>query len=139
MRHSLQDVKAELRKLIAQRDKRIIASVFDVYLDGNRLLYVKEECRPADMNARFFLHVIPVDESDLPERRRRSGFNNRDFGADYWELDDRRCVVQKKLPAYPIRQIRTGQFVKDAQGDFVHLWEGECLMTPAVGDGEGGN
>ena len=141
MRHSLEDLKAELRRLIASRDKRIIASVFDVYLDGNRLLYVKEECRPADMKARFFLHVIPVDESDLPERRRAYGFENRTFSQGGMEIGDGRCVVQKRLPAYPVRQIRTGQFVfvKDAQGAYRNLWEGGFVMDPSAGEGKGGH
>ena len=139
MRHSLQDVKAELRRLIAQRDKRIIASVFDVYLDRKRLLYVKEECRPADTKARFFLHVIPVDARDLPAPRRAYGFDNRNFSQGYWELDDRRCVVRGWLPAYPIRQIRTGQFVKDAQGAYRTLWEGEFVMDPSAGGEQGGH
>ena len=139
IRHSLQDVKAELSRLITQRDKRIIASVFDVYLDRKRLLYVKEECRPADLKARFFLHVIPVDDRDLPAPRRAYGFDNRNFSQGYWELDDRRCITRGWLPAYPIRQIRTGQFVKDAQGAYRNLWEGEFVMDPSAGGEQGGD
>ena len=139
IRDSLQDLQADLSRLIAQRAKRIIASVFDVYLDRKRLLYVKEECRPADMKARFFLHVIPVDARDLPAPRRAYGFDNRNFSQGYWELDDRRCVARGWLPVYPIRHIRTGQFVEDAQGNYVHLWEGEFSMAQAVGIGEGGH
>ena len=139
MRHSLQDVKAELSRLIAQRDKRVIASVFDVYLDRTRLLYVKEECRPADMKARFFLHVTPVDARDLPAPRRAYGFDNRNFSQGYWELDDRRCVARGWLPVYPIRHIRTGQFVEDAQGNYVNLWEGEFVMDPSAGEEQGGH
>ena len=121
-----EEEKDEIRTLMAQQDKRIIASDFDVYLDGNRLLYVKEGCRLVDvLLARFFLHVIPVDGKDLPEHRRRYGFENRDFSQANLEIRDGRCVVQKRLPAYPIRRIRTGQFVKDAQGNFVDLWKGE--------------
>ena len=37
------------------------------------------------------------------------------------------------LPAYTIRHIRTGQFVTDAQGSFVHLWEGEFFVDRSVG------
>ena len=31
----------------------------------------------------------------------------------------------RRLPAYPIHSIRTGQAVKDTQDNYVHLWEGE--------------
>ena len=119
---SLED---EFVKVVAQRDKRIIASDFDVYLDGNRLIYVKEDCSPADTRARFFLHVVPVDERDLSERRRQHGFENRDFTQRGMKIGDRRCVVQGRLPTFPIACIRTGQYVKDAQGNYVSLWEGE--------------
>ena len=133
----LEDLKDEIRNVVAQRDKRIIASVFDVYLDRNHLIYVKEECRPADMpRAHFFLHVRPVDERDLPERRRPHGFDNMDFTQTGMEIGDRRCVIRRRLPAWPIRQISTGQFVRDDQGNYVHLWEGEFSMTQGTGVGE---
>ena len=34
---------------------------------------------PGDAEARFFLHITPVTLDDLPESRRESGFENRDF------------------------------------------------------------
>ena len=34
-------------------------STFDVYLDGGRLIYVKEPCQAADMSEGFFLQVFP--------------------------------------------------------------------------------
>ena len=139
IRDSLQDLQADLRRLIAQRAKRIIASVFDVYLDQDRLLYLKENCSPADMEARFFLHVTPVDTRDLPAPRRADGFDNWDFSQGYWKLDDRRCIARGWLPTYPIRQIRTGQFVKDAQGAHRNLWEGEFVMDPSAGGEQGGH
>ena len=73
------DTKEEIVEVLAEPDKRIIASDFDVYLDGNRLIYVKEDCRPEDTLTKFFLHVRPRDESYLPEHRRQHGFENRDF------------------------------------------------------------
>ena len=128
-------LKEEIVELVAQPDKRIIISDFDVYLDGNRLIYVKEECRPEDTQAWFFLHVRPVDESDLRPYERQYGFGNRDFNKRGLEIGDGRCVLQAKLPAYPIRQIRTGQFVMD-QGKYFNLWEGEFSMDQGAGVGE---
>ena len=72
-----------------------------MYLDRNHLLYVKEKSRPADTYARFFLHVIPGDVSDLPADRRAHGFNNWDFGQGYWELDGRWCVAKGGCPSIP--------------------------------------
>ena len=126
-------LKDDLRLVVAQPDKRIIASDFDVYLDRNHLIYVREGCRPVDTQADFFLHVIPVDEKDLPERRRQHGFENEDFSQQGLDIGDQQCVVRKRLPAYPIRRIRTGQFVRDARGNFVGLWGGEFSMDQDAG------
>ena len=137
-----QDLKDEIRKVAAQPAKRIIRSVFDVYLDGNQLIYVKEGCRPtADTRARFFVHVTPVDDGDLPEDRRQYGFESRNFSRAGLALDAQRCAVRSWLPDYPIRRLATGQFVRDDEGNYVHLWEGEFVMEQgagAGGEGDGG-
>ena len=124
--------------MAVQSDKRLLASVCDVSLDRNHLISVKEKSLLADTYARFFLHVLPVDTRDLPASRRAYGFDNRDFRQGYWELDDRRCIARGWLPAYPVRQIRTGQFVKDAQGAYRNLWKGEFVMALGVGGEQGG-
>ena len=48
-------------------------SVFDLYLDGGALIYLKQPCSEADARGRFFLSVHPVDVLDLPEDRRALG------------------------------------------------------------------
>ena len=127
-------LKDERRKVMSRLDKPIITSVFDLYLDGNRLIYFKEDCTPTHARARFFLHVIPVDGRVLPEDRRPDGFENRDFSlANRGIISDRGCFASRQLPAYPIRQIRTGQFSTDAQGNYVSLWEVESYMDQGVG------
>ena len=129
----LKDFQEEIIEMVAQPDKRIIASDFNVYLDRNTLFYVKEECRPVDTQARFFLHVVPVDEKDLSERRRKHGFENEDFSQTGLDIGDQRCVVRKRLPAYPIRRIRTGQFARDTQGNNRNLWAGEFSTDQDAG------
>ena len=57
----------------------VVRNTFDVYLDENRLVYVKEEGRDEDIDAMFLLHLYPVDAADLPAHRRRYGFDNLDF------------------------------------------------------------
>ena len=122
----LRDLKAEIGELVAQPDKRVIASDFDVYLDRNKLIYVKEDCDWM-LDAAFFLHVIPIDESDLPEHRYLWGYDNLDFRHVGLELDDKTCVVRRSLPAYAIRSIGTGQFFP-GEG---RLWEGKFAMKQA--------
>ena len=89
----------------------IIRSQFDVYLDENRLIYVKEPCAQADTEHRFFLHVFPIDEADLPDDRRQYGFDNLDFGFGIYGIPiDDRCAAVRPLPDYGIATIATGQF-----------------------------
>ena len=100
----------------------VIASVFDVRLHDGELTYLKEDCRPADAQARFFLHIFPGDESDLPYARRRHGFDNLDFAFDiHGARFDGKCLTTAILPNYPVARIRTGQFVR-GEG---RLWEEE--------------
>ena len=48
-------------------------------LTDRALVYVKEPCEPEDTDVRFFLHITPERIGDLPEERRRYGFDNLDF------------------------------------------------------------
>ena len=90
----------------------VAQSDFDVYLRGNRLAYLKENCAAGDTDARFFLHIIPVDTADLPTNWRERGFANLDFQfGDHGAYAGDVCVATLELPNYPIERIRTGQFV----------------------------
>lgn len=101
-----------------------LESIFAVHHVDDALLYVGEgePCRAEGRRAKFFLHVVPQDVSDLPEHQRRVGFANLDFHRDRNWLRDGRCFALRFLPAFPIAEIRTGQFVK--RYGFRLLWEG---------------
>ena len=90
----------------------VAQSDFDVYIRDGVLAYLKEHCAAGDTDARFFLHITPVDPADLPVDMREHGFENRDFG--FVERGARigdKCVAERELPGYAIERIRTGQFV----------------------------
>ena len=90
----------------------VARSDFDVYMRGNGLAYVKENCDAGDTDAPFFLHIIPADPADLPAGWREHGFENLDFlFADHGARAGDKCVVTRELPDYAIERIRTGQFV----------------------------
>ena len=90
----------------------VAQSDFDVYMRGAGLAYIKESCAAGDTDARFFLHIIPVDPDDLSTDRRESGFVNLDFRfADYGARTGDKCVAERDLPDYAIERIHTGQFV----------------------------
>ena len=109
-------------------------SNFTVYLDDDAeskaLVYVKEQCVAEDTRARFFLHITPSDEADLPDERKRQGFDNSDFrfaeyGANLGEV----CVAVRELPQYEVERVRTGQHVSGEGA----LWRAEFGVG---GDGE---
>ena len=87
-------------------------SDFDVYRRSGVLAYLKENCAPGDVDARFFLHIIPADVADLATDRRESGYANFDFRfGEYGARIGDICVAERELPDYAIERIRTGQFV----------------------------
>ena len=103
----------------------LAGAVFDLYLDDEALVYVKEPCGQADTETRFFLHVVPDRVDDLPRERRGHGFDNLDFefflrGGHF----DGRCMARVPLPGYAIASIRTGQFV----GGEGEVWSAEVAV-----------
>ena len=100
---------------------------FDLYLQDNRLLYFRETCAAGDTAAGFFLHITPVDIADLPQERQAAGFANADFAFNRWGGSfDGKCLAAVPLPDYPIKEIRTGQYVP-GQGE---LWAAELMVAP---------
>ena len=97
----------------------VARDVYDLHLDGRTLAYVKSPCSREETAARFFLHVAPVSADDLPDDRKRYGFDNLDFAfRNIGVRFDETCMAIVELPAYPIAEIRTGQFA-----DGRRLWE----------------
>ena len=95
---------------------------FDVYMRGDRLAYLKEDCEAGDVEARFLLHIIPVDPADLPAAWRERGFENMDFQfAEYGAYVGDDCVAAREMPGYGIERVRTGQFVSGVD----RLWSVE--------------
>ena len=95
--------------------------VFDVHLGpgAESLIFTKASCARDDTAARFFLHLIPVDEDDLPEERKQYGFDNLDFDFDeHGERFDGKCLATVPLPEYGIFEIKTGQYAPVFGGFF---------------------
>ena len=87
-----------------------LRSVFDVYLNGDSLIYAKEQCVPQDIARNVFLHVYPKNLANAPQSIQTYGFQNLDFdfrqrGAGF----DGKCLAVVPLPDYPIVRIATGQ------------------------------
>ena len=96
--------------------------VFDLYLDGDRVIYYKDACGAGDTEARFFLHLYPADANNLPSGRREHGFDNLDFSfGEYGAQRGGKCLASVALPDYAVARIRTGQFVS-GEGQ---IWQAE--------------
>ena len=113
----------------------VIRSTYDVYLDGKRLVYVREECSAEDDDATFFLHLYPVDVADLPDSRQPDGFDNLDFDFLRFGFRDWRCTALRILPDYGLAAIHTGQYVPGAG----RLWEKrvDLEVVPQPGSARG--
>ena len=107
----------------------VIRSNFDVYLKEKSLIYVRDNCSSEDMNIKFFLHIDPIQQSDLPYIRKQYGFDNRDF---YFKkiggfFNGQRCIVIRYLPGYGIAKITTGQSIRNRRNGtftYTHIWNG---------------
>ena len=95
-----------------------------VILTHDRVVYhvggveEEEDCPCGDF--RFFLHVTPRDPADLPPWRRDYATEN--FDGLFHE--SRRyvrsaCAVVMPLPAYRLRSLRTGNWIRNRDGGWV--------------------
>ena len=110
----------------------VARSDFDIYLRENTVAYLKSPCNASDVQAEFFLHVVPEDLEDLPADRRQHGFGNTHFryGENAALAFDGQCVMEHPLPDYPIARIRTGQFTPE--GD--RIWMAEFPVGAVEGE-----
>ena len=102
-------------------------SDFALYIQDNKLIYLRESCAAADTAAPFFLHIFPEDVSDLPADRRPAGLVHAgfDFARQGGHFDGK-CLAAVTLPDYPIKEMRTGQHIP-GQGP---LWSVRLTAAP---------
>lgn len=108
--------------VINSAGRTAIRSKFTVHANQRALTYIKAPCAKADTAAKFFLHIWPAAERDLPQHRRRYGYDNLDFEFDrrgFWFAE--RCAARINLPEYRIVRIATGQW-ETGKGK---IWKGE--------------
>ena len=130
----INDRLRHIDETIAQAGAPLIRSDFDVYLNDDALIYVKDGCGENDTDAPFFLAAFPVNESDLPDGPRQRGFQNLDFHfpENGIRQSGGRCIAVAQLPDYDIARISTGQYIRRADGSTIHPWEGEIRLTEAA-------
>ena len=110
--------------VLTRGSEMVARSDFDIYMNEDRLIYVKDDCDDADVTPKFFLHIIPVDAKDLPEDSLIDGFDGTYFffqrnmfpfmsgnGIPFLT----RCATSIDLPEYEIKTIHTGQFTQEGR------------------------
>ena len=94
-------------------------SDYAVYLDDRTLVFVKEACSMVDRGRRFFVNVIPLKLSDLPEGRTRFSY---DFLMQPWNSFQigSECITVLDLPgSYESGHIVIGQLNEQRTA---HTW-----------------
>ena len=109
-----------LRHLYTIESIPVFESDWDIFITDSVIVYYREECALRDVVDPFFLHIFPTTPTDLPERDRNHGFENRDFLFTGFDRDNRRigigarvgedCIAVRDLPSYDIASIETGQY-----------------------------
>ena len=129
LRAAVRDYKAEYDAVTSNHP--VITSQFDVYINNNRLTYIKQPCSNADIEAGFFLQTISADAYyDLPSDQHPIKFDNLDFdfqerGIIFGDI----CLATVTLPDYRAALIKTGQWKSD-EGP---IWQGEYnTSTPQI-------
>ena len=118
-------------RLTAAAGTPVAQSVFNVYFDGAKVMYAKNPCHEGDVRNFFFLHLTPARVNDLPRGRRSHGFDNLDFLiTDYGIKIGDACLAVRTLPPYPLRRIRTGQYVLE---DGALVWKTEFSVVRRLG------
>ena len=112
-----------VQQLIEQADEQVARAGWSVYRTGRKLIYHKEPCAPADVQAKIVLHVIPTDPSVLSISRQQHGYDSLGFYFDQrgFRLGDQ-CIAIAQLPAYAISRIRVGQWISKEDRT---VWEAE--------------
>ena len=116
----------------AARASQLAASAggFDIYANGDALIYIKEACNAEDARSRFELYAFPVDPNDLFQDTRNAEMEYKPLGFDfhkYGAVFDGKCVIVRDLPDYPLTYVETGQWKPD--------WEGLRWITKVRLDG----
>ena len=138
----------------ASAGQPIARSRFDLYRDGDALIFLKEPCAEEDARGRFFVNFFPPNEYDLPKEVREVEGESRDltldrrgkvfsrfyqdvgYEYDFADFDfhlhgvrfDGKCMIRYPLPDYGIRAVETGRFLA---GDGAAAWRETASLPPS--------
>ena len=100
----------------------LVRAAYDVYLEKDRLVYVKRNCSP-DEPREFFLEVRRQDAADQPG----SADDTFRFRMEPWRhYKHGACIVPSPPLGHAAARIRTGQFLPGREP----IWEAEAEIGP---------
>ena len=105
----------------------LVKSAFDVYLDGDSLIYLKDPCAEDDTRGRFLVSVYPKDAADVSESNRAKGLthNSLNFAfADRGAALNGKCIARLDMPDYAIDRLQLGQWIPGGET----LWSETAAM-----------
>ena len=128
---TLTDARLEAYRRAADGEigEPLLRSGFDVYLDGNELVYLKEPCAEDDTRGRFLVSVYPENADDISADHRAKGLAhdslNFEFASRGFALDGK-CAARLELPSYAIDRLQLGQWIPGGE----KLWNETVAMPP---------
>jgi len=135
-RYGVSEVERRARAVIENTNATILEGPslgpFEVYTDGEVVVFRSDECSRVVFERRFYLHVYPKNIEILPESQRHVGYLNMDFNLSTHGALRRRltaktdaCFAVISLPAYDLARVETGQF----SGETTH-WRAALFIGP---------
>lgn len=106
-------------------EDRVVRAYFDVHVYEDALAYVREPCAGADVQAGFFLRVVPAAaDRSATAPAQGADFNSLDFSfAERGVIADGRCLAVVTFD-YPIARFHTGQ----SRPGYPPFWEVETAV-----------
>ena len=103
----------------AARGELMVRSKYDVYLEGRNLIYIRKPCLEDEEGSRFFLHVVPLKLTSLPDGRLHENLDFY-FTRKYAFQIGQTCFAVRELSdSYETGHLVTGQLNKEHTG---HSW-----------------
>ena len=91
------------------KGKLVVQSEYDVYINGQTLVFTKDQCSQDEEGMYFFVQVIPIDREILPKGQVH--FNMGFFYSSRLALKiGKSCYAVRELPnSFEVGYIKTGQ------------------------------
>jgi lipopolysaccharide export system protein LptA len=111
-----------------EKSRLLIDNWFKVFMQGNQLLFLRQNCDKQDIIGKFMLRVYPVNKNDIPIEMRQAGFMDLSFEFPWEDLDMSLGLAKHtiELPNFPMAKIEVGQTYLAKNKKEEVLWRKMC-------------